>query len=88
MEGEIKKGTSLTDDLHHMWLNAKALVSTNTDEAILEEIERDEKAAVETYDEFLTQNQLPHSIRRITSHQRNAIVRALHNAEQLEEVYG
>ncbi|MGB8706158.1 MAG: PA2169 family four-helix-bundle protein, partial [Gillisia sp.] len=43
------KGSSLKADAHRGWMNIKSALSLETDEAILEEAVRGEKAAVDEY---------------------------------------
>ncbi|WP_235297366.1 ferritin-like domain-containing protein [Portibacter marinus] len=87
MGGEIDKGTSTLGDMHRAWMNFKKFFSFDKEEAILEEIENGEEAAVKEYNEFLEISDLPHSIRRIITAQRNAIQKTLDKVEQLEETY-
>lgn len=85
MGGDIDKGTSISGDLHNTWINVKAFFTGNSDESILDEVETGEEACVEEYDTFLQNPELPDSIRRIISYQRENIARALRKAERLED---
>lgn len=85
MEGDIDKGTSVMGDLHRAWFNFRHFLSFDKEESLLEEIERGEEASLEEYNEFLKNKELPHSIRRIITAQKNGIARSLNKMEELEE---
>jgi uncharacterized protein (TIGR02284 family) len=85
--GKPDKGTSLIGDAHRTWINFKSALAFNTEEAILEECERGEKASVEEYDNFLTKHDMPASTRNIVLNQRNKINQSLRRVEVLENHY-
>jgi len=85
MGGDVDKGTSLAGDLHRAWFNFKHLVSFDKEEALLEEIERGEEACVDEYKDFLKNPELPHSIRRIVTAQKNGVCRSLNKMSELED---
>jgi len=87
MEGEIDKGTSIKGDIHNAWINFRVMISFDKEEVILDEVERGEEVCVKEYDDFLSNTELPHSIRRIISYQRNNIAGALDKVERLEDQY-
>ncbi|MFD1094820.1 ferritin-like domain-containing protein [Salegentibacter chungangensis] len=79
-----EKGTSLKGDAHRTWMNLKASVSGNKEEAVLEEAVRGEKAAVEEYEEVLKDTDIPPSTANILLKQKNAIVASLNKVKSLE----
>lgn len=85
MDAEIDKGTSLAGDLHNAWINFRNIFSINTEEAILDEVERGEEASLHEYDEFLKNRDLPERVRQVITYQRNNIARALNKVDMFEE---
>ncbi len=85
--GKPDKGTSITGDLHRGWMNLKGVLSMNTAEEILEEVERGEETCLEDYDTFLRENEMPVEVRQVISRQRNYIAKTLNRIEQLEDIY-
>lgn len=79
------KGSSLAGDVHRSWMNLKASLSTDKDEAVLEEAIRGEKAAVEEYENILKDSEIPASTANILMKQKNAIVAALNEVKTLEK---
>ncbi len=78
------KGSSLAGDAHRSWMNLKASLSNDKDEAVLEEAVRGEKAAVEEYDDILKDSSIPASTGNILIKQKNAIVASLNEVKALE----
>ncbi len=78
------KGTSFKGDVHRSWMNLKTNLSSNKEEAILEESIRGEKAAVEEYNEVLKDENIPPSTENTLMKQRNAITAALNKVKSLE----
>lgn len=76
------KGTSLKGDLHRSWMNIKSALSLNTEEAILEEAIRGEKAAVADYDEVIAENDIPSNTKELLIKQRDHIKSALEKVEK------
>jgi len=74
--GEIDKGSSLSGDLHRTWLNMKTAVSSNTDEALLEECERGQT---------LAQNDYKNAVDEVSSQELTAKL-ANHKAEIVDVV--
>lgn len=85
--GTPDKGTSLKGDLHRAWFKLKEMFALNSEEALLEEVERGEKASLNEYNEFLEKNNLPLNIQKAISGQRDLIKMTLEKADLLEEVY-
>jgi uncharacterized protein (TIGR02284 family) len=91
LKAEIKKlgespdkGTSVKGDLHRAWMNIKSSLASNTDEAILEEAIRGEKAAVADYDSVIAEEGIPSSTKDMLVKQRDQIKNALEQVKNLE----
>ena len=87
--GELpEKGGSIKGDLHRSWMNLTTSLSTNSNERILEEVERGEKASIEEYDEILQDSDmvLAPSTENMLKRHRNEIEYALKNAKIFENV--
>ncbi len=82
------KGGSFAGDLHRVWMNLTSTLSPNDTERILEEVERGEKASLESYDEVLKDKDLvlAPSTENLLKKQRQAIEAAMTLAEKYEEV--
>lgn len=85
MNAEIDEGTSLKGDLHNAWINFRNIFSFDTEEAILDEVERGEEASLNEYDQFLKNNDLSVEVRQVITYQRNNIARALNKVDMLED---
>ncbi|TRO67152.1 ferritin-like domain-containing protein [Christiangramia sabulilitoris] len=83
---EPDKGSSLAGDVHRSWMNLKASLSGDKDEAVLEEAIRGEKAAIEEYEDILKDSDIPASTGNILLKQKNAIVAALNEVKTLENL--
>lgn len=81
---EPEKGTSLAGDAHRLWMDLKTALTSDKDEAVLEEAIRGERAAVDEYDEILKEESLPSSTKSIITAQRNSVKNALNEAKALE----
>ncbi len=91
LKAEIKKygespdkGTSIKGDIHRSWMNIKSSLSSNKEEAILEEAIRGEKAAVENYDEVIGEADIPATTKELLTKQRDHIKSALEEVKKLE----
>ncbi|WP_340201848.1 PA2169 family four-helix-bundle protein [Ascidiimonas sp. W6] len=84
--GEIDKGGSITGDAHRTWMDIKAFLSLETEESMLEEAIRGEKAAIEEYDEVLAETSLPSSTKAILSAQKLRIQKGLNTIKRLEDL--
>lgn len=82
-----EKGSSFTGDLQRTWMNLKTNLSTNKEEALLEESARGEKSAVEEYNEVLEDRNLPPTTESILRKQRDAITAALNKVRSMEQGY-
>ena len=78
---------SVTGTLHRAWMNTKAMFTTNSDEAMLEETIRGEKASLEDYNEVLdAELPLPESIEKILTNQKNTINYNTLTIKKLEDI--
>ncbi|CAN5313066.1 hypothetical protein BH23BAC2_BH23BAC2_21460 [soil metagenome] len=84
---EPDKGSSITGDLHRTWMNLKTNLSSNKEEALLEETARGEKSAVEEYNEVLKDKNLPPTTENMLRKQKDAITAALNKVRSLEQTY-
>ena len=77
---------SFKGNLHHSWMDVKALFTSENDEAMLEEAIRGEKACLEEYNEILKNDQLPNKIRQTIEDQKNQIETGLNTIYKLEDL--
>ncbi|MDT0554489.1 ferritin-like domain-containing protein [Patiriisocius hiemis] len=73
-------------DLHRSWMDVKSLLSQNTDESILEECIRGEKASLEEYKETLENNRFPQEVKQTITDQMSNIQASLTMVKSLESV--
>lgn len=81
------KGSSFLGTVHRAWMDLKSSMTSNTEEAILEECIRGEEKAVEDYDEVLKELTLPTNIQQTVRKQRDEIHAACQEVKQLEKSY-
>jgi len=81
------KGGSAKGTLHRSWINFKDLFSSNSEETMLEEVQRGEEAAIETYNDILHDKDfvLPPSTESLLMRQRNMIRETLETADLYEK---
>ena len=75
---DVEKSGSLAGSVHRGWINLKAALSSNEPQAVLEEAERGEDAAVAAYRKALERTDLDASTRELISSQY-AAVKAAHD---------
>ncbi len=80
------KGGSTKGTLHRSWIDFKLLFASNNEEAMLEEVHRGEKEAIETYNDILHDKEfvLPPSTESLLMKHRNAIRETLETANLFE----
>jgi len=83
---DIDKGGSLTGTAHRAWMDVKSLFSANDEESMLNEAIRGEKAAIEEYEEVLTETSLPMSTKSILQSQKTTINNGLSKINSLEDL--
>ncbi|MAP53801.1 PA2169 family four-helix-bundle protein [Altibacter sp.] len=81
-----EKGTSTAADMHRTWMDIKSTFTSNDEEAILNEVQRGEKKAVEEYDEVINDITLPPTTQTLLTKQRESIKSALQSAKNFEVV--
>jgi uncharacterized protein (TIGR02284 family) len=67
-------------------MNIKSALSSNDEEAILEEVQRGEEASLEDYNDVLEETSLPESTKAMITRQRNAIKNSVNNAKRYEHI--
>lgn len=83
--GEIPEDSgSFKAAMHRNWMTLKSTISSNNEEAILEEAIRGEKSSLEEYNELLKERNLPPSIDKLLMKHKNAIQSAI-NTEKVHE---
>ena len=82
---KIEKGDSLTSKAHRTWMDVKALFKADSEEAMLQEAIRGEKASIEEYENVLTEITLPPSTEMLLRNQKVSIQAALSTVEKLEK---
>ncbi len=83
---EPKDSGSFTGDLHRTWIDIKSAIAGNTDEAVLEECIRGEKASWEEYEEKLKENAFPPNISSLLQKQASEIHSTLNQVKTLEDL--
>ncbi|TVZ53374.1 ferritin-like domain-containing protein [Dokdonia sp. Hel_I_53] len=81
-----KTSGSTTGVLHRTWMNLVDAFSSNSDEGILEECIRGEKASVEEYKEFLEDTRLPENITATVTNQMFKVEETLSEIKYLEDI--
>ncbi|WP_296342816.1 PA2169 family four-helix-bundle protein [Winogradskyella sp.] len=72
--------------MHRNWMTLKATFSSNSEEVILEEAIRGEKASLNEYNELLSHNNFPTRLIELLREQRNAIEGAINSVKVYQEV--
>ncbi len=83
---EIDKGGSVTGTAHRAWMDVKAFLSIDNAESMLEEAIRGEKAAINEYQDVLSETSLPSSTSTILTKQKNTIENELTTIKHLEDL--
>ena len=81
-----KESGSATAKLHRTWMNIKDSVTGDSDEALLEECIRGEKASVDEYNNRLDKNDFTPEITSMIAAQRDEIQSALSQVKRLEDL--
>lgn len=76
---------STAGTLHRTWMNIKEALSSNSDEAIMEEVIRGEKDSVEEYRESLDKNFYPPHITSMITNQMIEVEQSLKEMKNLEQ---
>ncbi|WP_282016747.1 ferritin-like domain-containing protein [Salegentibacter mishustinae] len=78
------KGSSLAGDAHRTWMNLKSSLSSNKDEAAMEEAVRGEQVAADEYEDVLKDPNIPSTTANLLLKQKNGIVAALNKLKSME----
>ena len=81
-----KESGSITGDLHRTWIDIKTAVAGNSDEAVLEECIRGEKASWNEYEEKLKEQNFPPNISSVLQNQASEIHNTLNRVKTLEDL--
>lgn len=81
-----KDSGSFTGDLHRTWIDIKSSVAGNTDEAVLEECIRGEKASWKEYEKKLQNKNFPSNISSVLQNQATEIHNTLNRVKTLEDL--
>ncbi len=81
-----KESGSALGTLHRTWIDIKTSVSGHTDEAVLEECIRGEKASVKEYEEKLENNNFPPQVAGVLNNQLSEITNTLSRVRTLEDL--
>lgn len=77
---------SATGSMHRAWMDVKAFFSGDNDESMLEEAIKGDKAAVEEYNDVLSDTHLPIEAASIIRRQRDWIKQDLEKIRTMEDV--
>ena len=83
---EVDKGGSVKGTLHRAWMDTKALFSSENEESMLEESIRGENAALEEYNDVISETSLPSSTKQILENQKLQIQTGLNTIDKLEDI--
>lgn len=82
--GEPDKGSSTVSNLHRTWIDIKTALSSDKDEAVVEECIRGEKSALGDYEDVLRKTELPATSREVIQRQHDKIQSAVNRLNQIE----
>ena len=85
--GEVDKGGSLTAGLHRVWMDLKTAVTSQDEEAIINECIRGEESAVESYQEALKEGNLTGEARSTVTRQLEKIQETLTDLRKMSTSY-
>lgn len=85
LNGEPVESTSLVSNLHRAWINLKALMVNDKEDAMLEECMRGERAALDDYEKALMHESLPITTMALLEEQRDQIASTLDELRSMEE---
>jgi uncharacterized protein (TIGR02284 family) len=83
MVNDIKDG-SFKGDMHRTWMDIKTALSSDKDEALVEECIRGEKAALEDYDDLLEEKEITGPERTLIMEQRNTVEACIQDLKRIE----
>lgn len=83
--GTPEKGTSITGDLHRLWINLKSLVMGKDVEAVVNECERGEEATIADYEKVLKMDEIPMESKTVIDKHLQLIRSSLEHLEELKK---
>ena len=87
MGGEVDKGGSVAASLHRVWIDLKTAVTSQDEEAVINECIRGEESAVDTYQEALKEGGLTGEARETVLRQLEKIQATLTDLRQMSNSY-
>jgi uncharacterized protein (TIGR02284 family) len=82
--GEVEPGTTLSGNLHRLWVDVKAALSGHDNGAILDAVECAEKATLGAYDRILAEGaDLPENVFELIQSQRRTVQESCMTVRQL-----
>ena len=81
----MKLAVSAAVAAHRTWMDAKAFFTKDDDEAMLEEAVREDKSAIDDYDNAMAKTIILHSIREIIKAQCEKLQNDLETSQILED---
>lgn len=85
--GTPDKGSSVAGDAHRVWMDLKSTVAGGDEEAVLEEVIRGEKKAIDNYNDVITGSELPPSTENLLIKQKKGFEKSLDEAKALENTF-
>lgn len=82
---DVEKSGSIAGSMHRGWINLKSALSTNEPQAVLEEAERGEDAAVAAYRKALEQQDIDPATRTLIATQSTAVKAAHDHVRDLRD---
>ena len=67
-------------------MDLKAAVASSSEEQVMEEVQRGEQAAIDEYNEVISETSLPPSVKTILNNQKSQIVEAQQSAKNFEVI--
>lgn len=83
--GTPEKGTSITGDVHRLWINLKSLVMGKDVEAVVNECERGEEATIADYEKVLKMDEIPMESKTVIDKHLQLIRSSLEHLEELKK---
>lgn len=83
---EVDKGDSIPGKAHRSWMDIKSLFSSDGEEAMLNEVQKGEKVAIEEYNYILRETNLPASTENLLKKQRDKIQNGLMEIKSLHDL--
>jgi len=85
LDGNVDKGGSILATAHRAWLDLRSFIAGNRDTfAILEEVERGELTALETYKKAISSGDLEGDAAQVVKDQREAIEKSIQEVQSLK----